>query len=150
MYKVTETQKGAIGENLVAQDLILKSNGRLSPFKPVADDTGIDLLVYDKETGKAWPLQVKTRTKTLKGSPNITHFEVRKATFDASLDGAVLAVLFDPEKSDLVVKRAWLIPMREFSDVASQRATKHVIRPSKKMDSKDKFDSLVKSLCRPN
>lgn len=104
--QVTATQLGAIGENLAANGLIVASDGRLAPFSPVADDGGIDLLVYDKVTGRAVPLQVKTRTGTLRGHPQITHFEVRKATFTEHPEGFLLAVLFELES--LEVRRAWL------------------------------------------
>lgn len=48
-YRLTSTQIGAIGESVVAVGLTLTSQGRLAPFKPFADDDGIDLLIYDKE-----------------------------------------------------------------------------------------------------
>ena len=57
-YQMTETQKGAIAEDYVATQLILELRGQLSPFKPISDDEGIDLLVYERETGRALPLQV--------------------------------------------------------------------------------------------
>ena len=137
MFSVTATQKGAIGESIVAIQLILESGGRLSPFEPLADDDGIDLLIYDKQTGYSAPLQVKTRTGTVKRNPNTVHFEVRRATFDSNVDGFVLAVLLDPDGYEVV--RAWLLPMRDLPGVAGSNENRFVIRPSKKMDSKDKF-----------
>ena len=137
MYEVTATQKGAIGESIVAIQLIVKSGGRLSPFQPLADDDGIDLLVYDKQTGHSAPLQVKTRTGTVKRHPNIVHFQVRRATFDSSVDGFVLAVLLNSAGVDVL--RAWLIPMKDLSELAGSNDKRLVIRPSMKMDSEDKF-----------
>ncbi len=137
MSEVTATQKGAIGESIVAIQLILKSDGRLSPFEPLADDDGIDLLIYDKQTGYAAPIQVKTRTGTVKRHPNIVHFEVRRATFDSNVDGFVLAVLLDPDGYKVV--RAWLLPMGELPGVAGSNENRFVIRPSMKMGSKDKY-----------
>lgn len=66
MPQPTSTQIGSIAENLVANALMVASHGRLSPFWPVADDDGIDLLIYDKESGRALPAQVKSRTVALK------------------------------------------------------------------------------------
>jgi hypothetical protein len=43
--RITSTQTGAVGELTIAAGLIVASDGRLAPFKPVADDDGIDLLV---------------------------------------------------------------------------------------------------------
>ena len=54
--KLTSTQIGALAENVVANELMIESGGRLSPFQPIADDDGIDLLVYDKVTGNALPI----------------------------------------------------------------------------------------------
>jgi len=46
MTKLTQTQIGSIGEVTVAAQLMLLSNGRLSPFLPFADDDGIDLFIF--------------------------------------------------------------------------------------------------------
>ena len=137
MYEVTATQKGAIGESIVAIQLIVESGGRLSPFEPLADDDGIDMLIYDKETGYSAPLQVKTRTGTVKRHPNIVHFQVRRATFNPSVDGFVLAALLNSGGTKVV--RAWLIPMKDLSGLAGSNERSLVIRPSMKTDSKDKF-----------
>ena len=53
-WKLTTTQIGAIGEDVVSRGLMIASNGRFSPFKPVADDDGIDLLIYDKKRGRRY------------------------------------------------------------------------------------------------
>ena len=137
--QVSATQIGTIAENLVATQLILESKGRLSPFKPMADDGGIDLLVYDKDTGRAIPIQIKSRTKTLKRNPKTVHFEVRLATFNENQDAYLLGALFDPSANKLGVRRAWLIPMRELHGVAASRTEKLVIRPSLDMRSQDRY-----------
>ena len=134
---MTETQIGALGENIVASHLIQASGGRLSPFKPIADDGGIDLLIYDKVTGFAVPIQIKSRTKTVRRYPKTVHFEVRAATFNEKGGGYLLAVLFD--LNALEVKRAWLIPMAELEDVARTSTEKLTIQPSWDMKSRDKY-----------
>jgi hypothetical protein len=138
---VTETQIGAIAESLVATQLIVESKGRLSPFTPLADDRGIDLLLYDKGTGHGLPLQIKSRTKTLKRNKKTVHFEVRKATFMEQQDACLLGALLDTDGSPWTVRRAWLIPMRELAGVASDRTEKLVIRPSLDMKSRDRYSS---------
>jgi hypothetical protein len=50
-YDFTTTQRGTVAEHVVAIELMMGSEGRLAPFKPIADDDGLDLLVYDKVTG---------------------------------------------------------------------------------------------------
>lgn len=136
---LTETQKGAVGENLVASQLIVASGGRLSPFRAIADDGGIDLLVYDKQTGIAVPLQVKTRAKTLRKSPNAAHFQVRKATFSPGVNGCLLAVLVNAEASAVRFRCAWLVPLKQLKSVAGNRKATLVIRPSSADASNDKF-----------
>jgi hypothetical protein len=105
----------------------------------MADDTGIDLLIYDKVTGHALPVQVKTRTKTLKRHPKILHFQVRKATFKEEQHAYLLAVYVDTKEKSWVIGRAWLIPMRELQIVAGDRTERLVFRPSIDIRSKDKY-----------
>lgn len=62
---LTSTQIGAIGENLLINAVTKASDGRLSAFQPVADDDGIDVLFFDKQTGNAVAIQLKCRTATL-------------------------------------------------------------------------------------
>lgn len=142
MAKPSSTQIGAIAENLVANLLMLSSEGRLSPFSPVADDDGIDLLIYDKLTGRALPAQIKSRTVALKkrGTTtrgNVVHFEVRKATFRSERYACVLLVLLTEGASR--IERTWVIPMRELPVHASARSSKFVVRASKKIGSADRF-----------
>lgn len=136
---ITETQVGAIGENLVATQLMIESSGRLAPFKPVADDAGIDLLVYDKKTGRAVPVQVKCRTKTLNRHPKNVHFQVRDATFKAEQDGYLLAAYLNTKGSTWYIERAWLVPMGELEDICRKQGDKLVIRPSISTTSGDKY-----------
>ena len=142
MTKPSSTQIGAIAENLVANTLMLGSNGRLSPFSPVADDDGIDMLIYDKTTGCALPAQVKSRTVALKkrGSAqrgNIVHFEVRAATFRSDRHACVVLVLLSEDCT--TIERAWVVPMRELAQHAAARSTKYVVRASKSLRSRDRF-----------
>ncbi len=100
--QLSSTQIGALAENLVANELMIESKGRLSAFQPVADDDGIDVLVYDKVTGNACPIQIKARTLTIrkrasKERGNTVHFEVRKATFKENRNTILLCVLLDKD-----------------------------------------------------
>lgn len=134
----TATQIGAISENLVASQMILYSSGRLSPFRAVADDGGIDLLIYDKVSGRAVPVQVKSRTKTLKDNKSpVAHFNVRLATFNES-DACYLIPLV-VEFPEMRIVRAWLIPMAQLPGLARNDGTNLIIRPSVSLASKDKF-----------
>ncbi len=134
---LTATQKGAIAENLVANRIIIESDGQLAPFVPVADDDGLDMLVYDKKSGKVLPIQIKSRMKTLRRSPKVVHFEVRKATLKQGRRGAVLAVLLSEDMKNVL--QAWFIPMRDLPTIAKETATKYVMRMSSDCSSKDKY-----------
>lgn len=141
MATPSSTQLGAIAENLIANTLMIESGGRLAPFLPQADDDGIDLLIYDKETGKALPAQIKSRTVALKkrGSQergNTVHFEVRHAAFKAERFAALICVLTSDRGYG--IDCAWVIPMTALPGLARQFPTKYVIRPSKSAHSKDR------------
>lgn len=142
MAKPTSTQLGAIAENLVANTLMLESGGRLVPFVPQADDDGIDLLIYDKETGRALPVQIKSRTITLKrrGSEergDVVHFEVRRATFRAERYAAAILVL--TAENGYRIDAAWVVPMEQLNANARQGSTKLVARPSRSAKSRDRW-----------
>jgi hypothetical protein len=140
--KLTSTQIGILAENLVANELMIESQGRFSPFQPIADDDGIDVLIYDKKTGKALPIQIKARTNTInkagkKVRGNTVHFEVRKATLKAGRRALLLCVLLDAslKKTD----RAWLLDLTSLDGIATSRNNKFVIRANRQVSSEDKY-----------
>lgn len=139
---LTSTQIGVIGENLLINAVMKASDGRLSPFQPVADDDGLDVLFYDKQTGNAVAIQLKCRTKTtrkrgVEERGNIVHFEVRGATFNQARQAYLVAALCNEGLTEFLA--SWLIPMSELPEVARKASTKLVIRPSKAMNSLDRF-----------
>ncbi|EJA3099286.1 TPA: DUF4365 domain-containing protein [Vibrio parahaemolyticus] len=143
--KLTSTQIGALAENVVANELMIESGGRLSPFQPIADDDGIDLLVYDKVTGNALPIQVKARTNTINKSgkqerSNIVHFEVRKATFNDTRSAILLCVLLNQDLRSS--ERTWLMPMEQLASLSAEKEQKFVIRANKQLGTKDKYSSF--------
>lgn len=120
---------------------MVESGGRLSPFTPQADDDGIDLLIYDKDSGRALPAQVKSRTVTLKKKGteergDVVHFEVRHATFRAERYAAAILVL--TAKSGYEVDTAWVVPMASLPGIARRGETKFVVRASRSAKSKDR------------
>jgi len=140
--KLTSTQIGSLAENLVANELMIETNGRLSPFQPIADDDGIDVLIYDKLTGKSAPIQIKSRTNTLfksgtKERSNSVHFEVRKATLREDRKAMLLCVLLDENLRS--TERAWLLPLSILPDIAADINNKYVIRANKQLNTRDKF-----------
>src|SRR6266403_530110 len=135
--RLTTTQIGAVGESVVAVGLMLASGGRLSPFKPIADDDGTDLLVVDKATRRIIPIQVKSRTKVDDARAETVQFDVRLKTFARDGAGYILAVLLD----DGNLKTAWLIPSRQLPEVTRETEEKLIIVASAKSTANDK--------CRP-
>ena len=136
---LTTTQIGQVAESIVAAHITLCSQGRLSVFRPDADDDGLDLLAYNKRTGVSWPIQVKSRrTNSPKGSKTV-HFDVRKATFSALPNAILLGVLLDLKNDKLDIQRAWLIPMKDLPEVANVKESVFTVRASMDMNSKDKY-----------
>lgn len=155
---LTSTQIGTIAENLVVNALLIESEGRFSPFRPVADDNGIDILAYDKPSGMTVPLQVKARTMALKKRGraergNTVHFEVRRATFTARTNGFCACVLLSEDGS--AIKISWLIPMNDIVLRARSTKTKFVVRANMSARSRDKYadyrcssaSEMVRRLC---
>jgi hypothetical protein len=139
---LSTTQIGAIGENLLINALMQASEGRLSPFQPIADDDGLDVLFFDKVTGKSVAIQLKCRTGSIRktGSDergNTVHFHVRQSTYREARKAFLVAALFDPKLTNF--EAMWLLPMEELPDVALNISGKYVIRPSKGPNSNDKY-----------
>jgi hypothetical protein len=148
MQKLSSTQIGAVAENLVASVLMIESRGRLSAFHPAADDDGIDLLIYDKESGTALPIQVKSRSVTLKRSRtkergDTAHFQFRRSNFNLERLAAAVFIL---TKEDGYGKRCgWVVPMAQIPKIARKSVKTFVIRANSSERSKDKY---VKYRCR--
>ena len=132
---MTPTQIGAVSEHMVAAQLMLASGGRLSPYLPIADDNGVDLMIHDQQTRRTLRIQVKSRTGLDKAAGGTVQFDVRRSTF--SEDGYLLAVLFGERGAE--IDRAWLIPMAELPSVANARADRYAITPSPKDTSRDRY-----------
>ncbi|WP_459190564.1 hypothetical protein [Ralstonia pseudosolanacearum] len=139
---LSSTQVGAIGENLLANAVMKASDGRLSPFQPLADDDGLDVLFFDKLTGNSVAVQLKCRTGAIRKRDsmergNIVHFEVRQATFNEARRAYLVAALVNDELTDFVA--TWFIPMAQLPSVSKDKSGKWVIRPSKAVGSADRY-----------
>lgn len=132
---ITTTQIGTIGEHIAASQIMIASNGRLSPFFPMADDDGIDLLVRDKITRATLPIQIKSRTGVDQSTGGTVQFDVGLKT--QSPDGYLLALLFDWAATS--VQRAWLVPMGELESFAKPKRGVLSITPAVKDTSRDRY-----------
>jgi hypothetical protein len=141
-YKITTTQVGSLAESIVANNFIIFSNGRLTPFKPIADDVGIDILIFDKITGLAIPIQVKSRRNTLykRGTQdrgNLVAFNIRKATLNLKHETILLCVLISD--NPLAIEMAWMLTAEKMVKVANNKKSVYTIIANKQVGSKDKF-----------
>ena len=135
--RLSSTQIGAVGEAVIGAGLILASGGRLSPFKPLADDHGTDLLLFDKTTQRSSPLQIKCRTGFDDAAAQTVQFDVRLKTYAQEGSGFILAALLD----GAAIRVCWLFSAGEFSAIAKQKDSKLVIVASAKANAQDR--------CRP-
>lgn len=137
LENLTSTQRGKIAELHVATALMAQSGGRLSPFEPMSDDHGIDLVVIDKATGRAMPIQVKSWLLSPDRPVKNVQFDVRKATFSEMKGGVIIAVVMDPDTLAMTV--AWLVPLRDLPTLATEQPTKFVMAPSRMEGSTDRY-----------
>ncbi len=140
--KLTSTQIGVLAENLVANELMIESKGRLSPFQPIADDDGVDILIYDKKTGKAIPLQIKARTNTIRKRgkqerSNTVRFTVRKFSCKDPRQTMLLCVLLAQNLRS--TERAWLLPLSKLPKISNVKESTYAISPNKNLSSNDKY-----------
>ena len=139
---LSSTQIGAIGENILANAVMKASEGRLSPFQPVADDDGLDVLFFDKKTGKSVAIQLKCRTVTIKKRHseergNAVHFQVRQATINEARQAYLVGALLNEDLTDFIA--TWFVPMTKLPKIAYSISDHYVIRPSKSETSRDKY-----------
>jgi hypothetical protein len=135
--ELTSTQKGAIGEAIIGAQLMLASNGRLSPFRSIADDDGTDLLVADKHTGRISMVQIKCRFRARAEPPRPEQFDVRIKTFREVAHNWVLAALVDPTDGSLWC--SWMFPSEALATVAMRKHDKLVITPNPRSGSSDRY-----------
>jgi hypothetical protein len=134
---LTSIQKGKISETLVASTLMLASGGRLSPFVPLSDDCGIDLIVVDKETCRSLCIQVKSRIENPQ-RPTV-QFGVGRSSFRASPERYLLGVLFNPANPALTT--SWFIPMTSVPALAVQKSDIYAVTPAVASTSNDRYRS---------
>jgi hypothetical protein len=117
---LSSTRIGAIGENPLVNAVMMASDGRLSPFQPLADDDGLDVLFYDKKTGDSVAIQLKCRTTPIRkrnsgARGNVVHFQIRQTTFNDARLSYLVAALFDEELTRFAA--TWFIPMALLPEV---------------------------------
>lgn len=135
--RLTSSQRGKIAELHVATALMAQSGGRLSPFEPLSDDHGVDLMVVDKVSGNALPVQVKSWFLAPEKPVKKVQFDLQKSTYAIDGRGAVICALMDPET--LAIIMSWMIPLSEVPKVATEQPKKYAMSPSRMDNTQDKY-----------
>ena len=136
-YRLTSTQRGKIGDLQVATVLMAQTDGLLTPFVPLSEDQGVDLIVLNKKTGVSLPIQVKTWFLVPQHPPSRVQFDLNKATYSEGQRGAVVCVALDA--STLAVSISWVIPLRRVAEVGTEQPKKYALAPSRLENSEDKY-----------
>jgi hypothetical protein len=135
--ELSPSQRGKIAEYYVATALMAGSGGRLSPFVPLTDDHGIDLVVLDKVTGGSVAIQVKSWFGRNHADRKTVQFDVRKSTYQEESGTILLAVVLD--EASMTMEIAWLIPMSVLPTVSVVQIDKFAIAPSRSHSSRDRY-----------
>jgi hypothetical protein len=122
--------KGKSVEQLVATHCVLGSRGRLNVSIPTVDDDGIDLVFNLRGKPSTLAVQVKSRFVRSRREREQSIFAagIRRATFQARPDLALLFVLYDDLEREEIAT-AWLVPADEFHRAtAGQSETRVTLR----------------------
>jgi hypothetical protein len=123
---LSPTQKGKIAEMVVGAAIMHASDGRLAPFVPLADDNGLDLILFDKLSGATTPVQVKARFS--KDFNNTCEFNIRVSACKAHYNSYLLAVYINPRS--MTLSGAWLVHTSALPAVAPRENGKYILRAS--------------------
>lgn len=132
---LSSSQKGKVTETLLAATLILASGGRLSPFVPISDDHGIDLIVLDKQTHRSIAVQVKSAIPN--AARGTVAFDVRKATHSEAPGRYLIAVAFAP--ANVALTASWLIPLSEIANISNETSDKYKLSANPSPTSNDRY-----------
>ena len=117
-YRISDTlsppQKGNIVEARVAE-LITLYGTKLSCYRPLSDDDGIDLIVKEKGSLKSIYIQIKSNFSDDFSKPFVATVKVRSAVDNYSM--AFVFCLFNTAKGD-VHDYVWFVPAPDFMRMA--------------------------------
>lgn len=125
--------KGRAIEQLLGAHCVLASGGRLNVSTPLYDDEGVDLVFSLRGQAATLAVQVKSRfSHSRRVRTGSFRMDVKKSTFAARSDLAIIGVLFDEDRNE--VTGCWVIPSRVFRRLvtgqAKGRGSKWVMRTS--------------------
>jgi len=134
---LTSMQKGSIIESQIANLLMVVSDGELSPFMPIVDDAGVDLIVSAKGTFNTVFLQIKSRFVRNSRYKNRIDFQIKRNSLSESSQVQVLLVYYDQDQGD--IETMWLIPSSELINNAVKLENYYRVSASRSSDSADKW-----------
>ncbi|HET7421261.1 MAG TPA: hypothetical protein VFL27_12865 [Candidatus Dormibacteraeota bacterium] len=108
---LTDTQKGAAGEQLLAAAVTLTSDGDLELFKPLSDDDHTDVSVGRRGRVPALAVQVKTALKVDHKGLAVARMYFSSGT-PREHPAFVYAVVYVVDAS---IAAAWLVPSIDFN-----------------------------------
>lgn len=113
-YVLSETlnsvQKGNIAEARISE-LITLYGSKLSCYRPISDDEGIDLIVKEKYSLKSVYIQIKSNFSNDFSKPFVA--TVKKERVVDSYSMAIVFCLFDTSRGD-IHDHIWFIPAPDF------------------------------------
>jgi len=108
---ISTKQKGDIAEARIAELVTLYGDTRLSCYKPISDDEGIDLIVKEKGSFKILFIQIKSR---FGDNPNKTyHQSIKETSIANNYSNAVVFCFINIKTGDLNEK-VWFVPGPEY------------------------------------
>lgn len=133
----TSGQLGTAAEIMIACQLMLASQGRLSSYVPLVDDDGIDVMVHDKITRRSLGLQVKSWTFLSEDRPRTVQFDVGLNTWRNDDSLFLLAVAMDGMAAQ--IETAWLMPSSAVRSVSNVGSKKMSLTPNPRHTSQDRY-----------
>lgn len=119
-YKLSETlnsvQKGNIAEARVSE-LITLYGSKLSCYRPISDDEGIDLIVKEKYSLKSVYIQIKSNFSNDFSKAFVSTVKKEKVVDSYSM--AIVFCLFDTARGD-IHDYVWFIPAPDFIRMATK------------------------------
>jgi hypothetical protein len=114
---LSDKQKGNLIESLIANTLLLESDGELCANIPLIDDFGVDMIVNKKGIYKVLFLQIKSRFVTNSMYPNRIDFIIKFDSFLPDKYYYILLVYYDQVKK--AIDTMWLIPSNDVENIKS-------------------------------
>jgi hypothetical protein len=133
----SSSQAGKAAELAAACALMTTTSGRLSPFVPLVDDHGLDLLILDKLTNAVAGVQVKSWVWDATAARSTVQFDIRKATYRATPNWFLLAAVVDAATA--LLSPVWLVPMTLAPSLSIDKPEKYALCPSTSPSSSDRY-----------